>query len=51
MNRDYNFNKFAGIQPATREALNWIFENGGLPLIKGRWFFVDPDNGSASAMF
>jgi len=49
MNRDYNFNKFAGIQPATREALNWIFENGGLPLIKGRWFFVDPDNGSASA--
>ena len=47
--RDYNFNKFPGIQPATREALNWIFENGGLPIIKGQWFFVDPQNGTATA--
>jgi hypothetical protein len=44
----YNFNKFDGIQPATREALNWLYENSGLPLIKGKWFFVDPYNGSAT---
>jgi len=46
--RDYNFNKYPGIQPATRDALNWIFENGGLPMIKGKWFFVDPDNSTST---
>ena len=46
---DYNFNKFPGIQPATRDALNFVFENGGLPTIKGRWYFVDPANGTSTA--
>ena len=47
--RSYDFCKFPGIQPATREALNWLFENGGLPVIKGEWFFVDPANGAATS--
>jgi len=46
--RNYNFEKFNGIQPATREALNWLYENSGLPLIRGKWFFVDPYTGSAT---
>jgi len=48
MKRSYNFNKYSGIQPAVREALNGVFEDGGLPTIKGNWYFVDPANGSAS---
>jgi hypothetical protein len=49
MRRTFNFNKYPGIQPAVREALNGVFEDGGLPIIKGNWYFVDPKNGSASA--
>lgn len=47
--KSYNFNKHAGIQPAVREALNWLFENGGLPVIRGEWYFVDPTSGTATA--
>jgi len=45
----YSFKKFLGIQPAVRKALDWVFENGSLPTIKGEWFFVDPDNGASTA--
>jgi len=47
--KSYNFTKYSGIQPAVRDSLNWLFENGGLPVIKGTWYFVDPEDGSASA--
>ena len=46
--RSYGFTKYAGIQPAVRSALDWLWENGGLPLIKGEWFFVDPESGTAT---
>lgn len=47
--RTYSFNKYAGIAPAIRESLNYLFETGGLPLIKGTWYFVDPANGTSTA--
>ena len=47
MNRTFNFNKYPGIQPATREALNGLFKDGGLPTIRGDWYFVDPQSGAA----
>ena len=46
--KNYNFNKYPGIQPATRDALNGLYESGGLPQIKGKWFFVDPANSTAT---
>jgi hypothetical protein len=47
--KKYNFGSYEGIQPAVRDSLNWLFENGGLPMIKGNWYFVDPKNGTAAA--
>jgi len=47
--KKYNFGSYEGIQPAVRDSLNWLFENGGLPMIKGNWYFVDPKNGTATA--
>ena len=47
MNRTFNFNKYPGIQPAIREALNGLFKDGGLPTIRGDWYFVDPQSGAA----
>jgi len=45
----YNFKKYSGIQPAVKSALNWVYENGSLPNIKGQWFYVDPDNGASTS--
>jgi len=45
----YSFKGYSGIKPAVRESLDWLFENGGLPVIKGDWYFVDPKNGTSTA--
>ena len=45
----YPFSKYEGIQPKVKDALDWLYENGGLPFIKGTWYFVDPTSGASTA--
>jgi hypothetical protein len=43
------FSKLSGVAPALRDFLQTLFVRMTLPPIRGEWFFVDPEDGSASA--
>jgi hypothetical protein len=49
MKIDTIFTKLGGIAPALRDFLQTLFVKMTLPPISGEWFFVDPEDGSASA--
>ena len=44
-----NYNNMIGFNPMLRGALSEIAFNCALPPILGKWYFVDPENGSSTA--
>jgi hypothetical protein len=48
MARTYPFSKYKGIQPATRESLDALYNLGGLPFIRGTWYYVDKTSGAST---
>ena len=43
-----DFNSEIGFSPKMRDALNYLGLTGSLPIIRGKWYFVDPYAGSNS---
>jgi hypothetical protein len=44
-----NYSNLLGIQPTVRDALDYIANLVSLPVIRGKWFYVDPTSGSATS--